>query len=313
MNSDIEIARGTIDIEIEALVKLKDSISQNFIRAVDTILACQGRVIFSGIGKSGHIARKIAASMTSTGTPTYFVHSTEASHGDLGSLTKDDVCILISNSGETKEISDLISFCKRFAIPLIGISSKSESTLIQNADIPLVLPSAPEACPNQLAPTSSTTMTLVLGDALTVALMKRRTFGRHEFSILHPGGALGNQLMQVKHLMLPRPNIPIAQHDTPVMEVVLNMTHRACGLAIVERDSQTIGVISDGDLRRNIDKLEARVAKEVATPDFIYVDPETLVMNAVDKMNEMNIYNLVVSPDGRITHGILRMHDCLRL
>src|SRR5579872_6519028 len=221
--SDLAAAGRVLSYAADALRTLGEALDGEFSRAVATVLAARGRVIVSGMGKSGHIARKIAATLSSTGTPAHFVHPAEASHGDLGAITRQDVLLMLSWGGETAELSDLITYAKRFAIPLIGIASNSESTLMQAADVKLLLPRAPEACPNGLAPTTSTTMMLALGDALAVALMERKGFSLDQYRDNHPGGSLGRALIRVVDLMHRESEIPLARQDAGMREVLLTM------------------------------------------------------------------------------------------
>ena len=305
-------AARVLEIEAQALMQLRDALPEDFAPAVSRILGCQGRVILSGIGKSGHIGRKIAATLASTGTPAYFVHASEASHGDLGMITRADVCILISNSGETQELSDLITYTRRFGIPLIGISCDPNSTLMREADLRLTLPAAPEACTIGMAPTTSTTLTLALGDALAVALMECRAFKPEEFRDKHPGGKLGMQLAQVRQLMHGPEALAAVAPDTPMKETLVKMSASGFGMASVVEDGRLIGVISDGDLRRNIDHLTERTAGEVASPDPKTVAPDLLAAEALRLMNQAKINAVVVvCPDNKPL-GLLRIHDCLR-
>lgn len=220
----LAIAHRVLSVEADALQYLAGHLPEDFAAAVDKILACQGRVIVSGIGKSGHIGRKLAATLASTGTPSYFVHATEASHGDLGMIGAQDICILISNSGETTELRDIVYHTQRFSIPMIGISSNPESTLMKAADFRLTLPKRPEACLIGMAPTTSTTLTLALGDALAVALMEQRGFVAEDFGIYHPGGKLGAQMRTVADLMHGGDAVPLLAQDAPMSDVLLAMT-----------------------------------------------------------------------------------------
>ncbi|MFT4090295.1 MAG: KpsF/GutQ family sugar-phosphate isomerase, partial [Asticcacaulis sp.] len=232
-------------IEADALKLMADTLGDNFVAAVDLIYNTRGRVILSGMGKSGHIARKIAATLASTGTPAYFVHPAEASHGDLGMITPDDVVLMLSNSGETAELSDMIAHCRRFSIPLIGVAGRPQSTLLKTADIALVLPDAPEACAIGMAPTTSTTATLALGDALAVAVMERRDFSKEQFRVFHPGGKLGAQLLKVAALMHGEAELPLVSEDTSMSDVMLTITSKAFGVAgLVNAGGELIGVIT---------------------------------------------------------------------
>ncbi|MEQ5829008.1 KpsF/GutQ family sugar-phosphate isomerase [Sulfitobacter sp. NFXS29] len=311
-NNIVKVGKDVILQESEALVTLADELPESFAAVVNLILGSQGRVIVSGVGKSGHIGRKISATLASTGTPSFFVHATEASHGDLGMATPNDICVLISNSGETKELSDLVAHTRRFSIPLIAISSGGKSALIKAADYGLLLPSCPEACPMGMAPTTSTTLALALGDALAIALMKERDFQPEHFRTFHPGGKLGAQLALVSQLMHEGEAIPMVRADTMMDEALLEMTSKGFGTTGVLRHGRLFGVISDGDLRRNMARLMSCSAEEVATIDPITVSPCTFATQALARMNEMKITALFVVDDMRKPVGILHMHDLLR-
>jgi len=250
--ADLAVARRVLKIEADALADLAQGLDQNFEAAIDQILGASGRVIVSGMGKSGHVARKIAATFASTGTPAQFVHPAEASHGDLGMIGRGDVMVVLSNSGETPELADLIGHARRFDIPLIGIAGKAESTLLKSANVPLCLPPAPEACAIGLAPTTSTTMMLALGDALAVALMERRGFSSADYKVLHPGGQLGKRLSRVADLMHKAPGLPLVRPDTAMADLLLTMSEGGLGCAGVTDDQgRIIGAVSDGDVRRH--------------------------------------------------------------
>jgi arabinose-5-phosphate isomerase len=308
----LEAAAEVLRVEGAAVTRFAAELPADFLPVVETILNAEGRVILAGVGKSGHIARKIAATLASTGTPSYFVHPTEASHGDLGIITRHDICILISNSGETSELGDLISHTRRFSIPLIAISSRADSTLMRAADLKLLLPDAPEACPIGMAPTTSTTLTLALGDALAVALMEERGFVAENFRDFHPGGKLGARLALVHQLMHPHDQTPIVRADQPMSETLIEMTEKGFGIACVVEAGALVGVISDGDLRRNMADLMARTAGEVATRAPKSVPPTMLAAEALRIMNETKVNALVVVDEARTPIGLLRIHDCLR-
>lgn len=304
-----------IRLEAEALGLLADALDDSFDRAVELILAAKGRVVCSGMGKSGHIARKIAATLASTGTPAQFVHPAEASHGDLGMFTPADVALVLSNSGETPELSDIVAHTRRFSIPLIGVAGRPDSTLLRAADVAIALPRAAEACPVGLAPTTSTTMTLALGDALAVALMGRRAFSVEQFRTFHPGGKLGAMLVGVRDLMHGGDAMPLARQDAPMRDVILTMTSRGFGVAgVVDDDGRLIGVISDGDLRRNMEGLLDRRAGEVATRDPRTIDPDALASEALAIMNGPRRITclFVVDPSDARPLGVIHVHDCLR-
>ena len=305
-------AARVLRIEGEALLAMAEALPVDFSAAVEQLMACKGRVILSGIGKSGHIARKIAATLSSTGTPAYFVHPAEASHGDLGTITPADMVIALSNSGETTELGDIIAHTRRFAIPLIAISARASSTLAQAADLNLTLPPAPEACPLGLAPTTSTTMALALGDALAVALMERRGFEPEHFRTFHPGGRLGARLARVSQLMRGEDDLPLVPTDCPMAETLLVMTQKGLGTAGVVEGGRLVGVITDGDLRRNMGGLMDKSALDVATRSPLTAPPEMLAVEAVALMNQRKITTLFVTDADNRPLGILHIHDCLR-
>ena len=304
-------AAQVLEHEGQALVRMASNLPDDFVSAVERILQTKGRIILSGIGKSGHIARKIASTLASTGTPAYFVHPAEASHGDLGMITLDDLCILLSNSGETSELGDLINHTRRFSIPMIGMSSKPDSTLMRAADFRLTLPQEPEAG-SGIAPTTSTTMALALGDALAMALMEQRGFLSEHFRTYHPGGKLGAQLALVHQLMHGPESIAVVAPDDGMQETLLKMSEKGFGIACVVEDGKLVGVISDGDLRRNSEHLGTRSAQEVATKSPKTVPPEMMAVQALAVMNENKITVLVVVDGAGVPVGLLRIHDCLR-
>jgi arabinose-5-phosphate isomerase len=312
---DYAAARRVFDTAKEAIAALGESLNGDFTRAVDAILVVKGRVIVSGMGKSGHIGRKIAATLASTGTPAHFVHPAEASHGDLGAVTRQDALLILSNSGDTPELSDMITFAKRFSIPLIGIASRLDSTLLQAADIALVLPASREACPMGLAPTTSTTLTLVLGDALAVALMERRGFTADQYRTLHPGGSLGKALIRVSDIMHAGDEIPLVTEDAAMGEALIVMTaHRFGCVGVVDSHGFLTGIFTDGDLARHMDaSLFHRKIDEVMTRKPQIVAPWQLAAEALAVMNAKKITVLfVVGPGDARPAGILHMHDCLR-
>lgn len=311
--SYITSAVKTIQTEIEGLKSLLDFFGENYINAVDLILNCKGRIIVSGMGKSGHIANKIAATFASTGTPSFFIHPAEASHGDLGMITQDDVVILLSNSGETKELKDIIYFCKRFEIPTIGIIRRAESELTKTSTVPLVLPAIPEA--NLVnAPTTSTTMMLALGDALAVSLIDARGFNSETFGTFHPGGKLGSNFLKVKELMRLGKDVPVVKEQQVISEVLLEMTSKNLGCTAVINDAnQVTGIITDGDLRRHImQDLLSQTALQVMTKNPIVTAAETLAVEAIAVMNKKSITSLLVLDEQKKVVGILHLHDCLR-
>lgn len=309
----LSTAARVLRTEGDALLRLAERLPGDLAAAVHRILGAPGRTILSGIGKSGHVARKIASTLASTGTPAYFVHPAEASHGDLGIVTPEDVCLLISNSGETPELGDLITHTRRFSIPLIAISKVADSTLMRAADLRLLLPDEPEACSIGMAPTTSTTLALALGDALAVALMEQRGFLREQFRDLHPGGKLGARLALVHQIMHPQDATPVVPETAPMSEALIEMTEKGFGITcVVDAAGKLAGVISDGDLRRNMDNLMARSAGEVATHIPKTVTRDMLAAQALELMNSSRIHALVVIDEDRKPIGIIRIHDCLR-
>jgi arabinose-5-phosphate isomerase len=277
------------------------------------MLAAKGRVIVSGMGKSGHIARKIAATLSSTGTPAYFVHPAEASHGDMGAITPDDVVLLLSWGGETAELSDLITYAKRRRIPLIAFAGNPDSTLARAADVALILPRAPEACPMGLAPTTSTTMMLALGDALAVALMERKGFGADQYRDFHPGGSLGRALIRVSDLMHADGEVPLADAATPMRDLLLTMASGRLGcVGIVDREGVLIGIVTDGDIRRHAAGIESRTAADVMTRAPKITTADELAATALALMTEKKITQLFVLDEGGRPQGVLHIHDCLR-
>ncbi|MCT4556917.1 MAG: KpsF/GutQ family sugar-phosphate isomerase [Pelagimonas sp.] len=310
--SPSEAARQVLTIESRALAQLRDELPADFDRAVQVLLSVEGRVIVSGMGKSGHVANKIAATFASTGTPAQAVHPGEASHGDLGMITPKDAVILISNSGETRELSDMIAHCARWSIPLIAITKKADSSLGQAADHLLQLPGAPEACAIGMAPTTSTTMTMALGDALAVAMMEHRGFGKENFAAFHPGGSLGAQLLRVSAVMHRGDDLPVVTADTPMSETLLVMSQKGFGVAALVDDGQLIGIITDGDLRRNMEGLTGRTAGQVATRDPMVISPDKLLTEALGQLNaNKHTVVMVVEADNRLV-GLLHIHDILR-
>jgi arabinose-5-phosphate isomerase len=302
-----------LELEAEALKQFAAAIPPDFSPAVEKIMASKGRVIVSGIGKSGHVGRKIAATLASTGTPALFVHPSEASHGDLGMITEADICLLISNSGESSELGDMIAYSRRFAIPLIGISRCIDSSLMRAADLQLLLPGAPEVCAIGMAPTTSTTLTMALGDALSVALMHARGFRSEDFTVFHPGGKLGAKLIQIDQLMHGADDVPLVTYDTPMPEALITMTSGGFGVAIVTLEDGTVhGIITDGDLRRNIENLMNGTAGSFASTKPLIVQATTLAAEALAIMNAAKITVLLVVDEANRPVGILHMHDLLR-
>ncbi|MFD3188831.1 SIS domain-containing protein [Sedimentitalea sp. HM32M-2] len=309
-------ARRVIRTEADALAQLEAGLNDEFDRAIEVLLNARGRVIVSGMGKSGHIARKIAATFASTGTPAHFVHPAEASHGDLGMMAQGDVALVLSNSGETPELADLVAYTRRFAIPLIGVASRPGSTLLRQSDVALVLPQAEEACGTGIVPTSSTTMTLALGDALAVALMEHRAFTPEHFREFHPGGKLGARLSKVRDLMHAGDALPLVDMDTPMGDTLIEISQKGFGVAgVCAPDGTLAGIITDGDLRRKMDGLLTHDAGQVMTADPTTIGPDALAEEAVAIMNQRKITCLfVLAPDGPTNPlGLLHIHDCLRV
>ena len=307
-------ARRTISLEIEGLKALMASLDGPFAAAVDALSNATGRVIVTGMGKSGHIARKMAATLASTGTPAQYVHPGEASHGDLGMITADDVILALSWSGETAELSSIISHAKRFAIPLVAMTAEAKSALGTAADIALVLPRAEEACPNKLAPTTSTTMQLALGDALAMALLEQKGFSARDFSVFHPGGKLGAMLRHVEEVMHTGDELPLTGPDTTMSETLLIMSQKSLGcVGIVDEAGKLVGMITDGDIRRNssADGLLTRRAGDIMNRTPKTVRPGMLASEAVKLLNEKKITSLFVV-EGERPVGVVHIHDFLK-
>lgn len=314
-DGDLLAARRVLDYAAEAIDSLGDALNGDFSQAVDLILAIKGRVIVSGMGKSGLIARKIAATLASTGTPAHFVHPAEASHGDLGALVPGDVLLMLSYRGETAELSDLITYAKRFRIPIIAMAANLESTLMQAADVKLALPKSHEACPMGLAPTTSTTLMLVLGDALAVALMERRGFSADQYREFHPGGSLGRALIRVSDLMHTGDEIPLADEAESMQQVLIVMAARRFGcVGIINKAGSLTGIITDGDLSRHMSRgLLDKTAAEVMTRNPKIISPNHLAAEALAVMNDNKITRLfIIEAGGRKPIGIIHIHDCLR-
>jgi arabinose-5-phosphate isomerase len=312
-NNIVKSAFETIKTEIEGLNALFDIFNENYIKAVEMILNCKGRIIFSGMGKSGHIASKISATFASTGTPSFFIHPAEASHGDLGMITTDDIVILLSNSGETKELKDIIYYCKRFDIPIIGFIRRKESELTKESSVALVLPAIAEA--NKInAPTTSTTMMLALGDAIAVSLIEAKNFNSENFSIFHPGGKLGSNFIKVRDLMRIGDQIPIVKSSQKMADILFEMTSKHLGCtAVIDEKNKLIGIITDGDLRRHIDdNFLSHNASEIMTKNPITTSADKLIAESIRIMNSKSITNLFVLDKKENIIGILHLHDCLR-
>ncbi len=313
----IASALRTIDTEIAGLTALMDALrnglGEAFEAAVDALAKAEGRVLVSGIGKSGHVGRKIAATFASTGTPAFFIHPSEAAHGDLGMVTPKDVLLAISWSGETIELKNIVTYSRRFSVPLISITSRASSALGQASDVVIELPRASEACPHGLAPTTSTTMQLVIGDCLAVALLEARGFTATDFKVFHPGGSLGAQLKFVSDLMHKEDRLPLARVDTPMTEALVMMTQKALGcLGVIDGEGQLVGIITDGDLRRHMGpQLLASTAGQIMTPSPKAIKPSALASSALDVLNKSRITTLFVV-ERRKPIGLVHVHDLLR-
>jgi arabinose-5-phosphate isomerase len=315
-NSIISYGKKVISTELIGIRKLSKTIDKNFDRAVKTLAKVKGRVIITGVGKSGHIASKISSTMSSTGTPSQYCSPTDMSHGDLGVISNKDALIVISNSGNSNELKNLLSFAKNNSISIIGISSNSESDLIKASNICLVMPNATEACSIGLAPTTSTTMALILGDALCVSLMKLKKFKISDYKKLHPGGSLGVRMLQVQDIMHSKEKMPIVGENANMKSVIIEMTKKSFGnVGVKNKKNQLIGIITDGDLRRNIDKkLIELKAKKIMTFKPILINKNSLVIDALNTMNENKITCLFVidKEKSKSPIGIIHIHDCIR-
>ena len=312
----IESALRTIEIEKRAIDALKSRIGGDFESSCQLILNCSGRVVVVGIGKSGHIARKVAATLASTGTPAIYVHAGEANHGDIGMITKNDVVMAISNSGKTEEIINLLPFLKRNAIPVISLTGDTDSELGLASTVNLDAHVAEEACPLGLAPTSSTTAALVMGDALAMALLEARGFTQDDFASSHPGGNLGRRLLiRVKDIMHSGEKIPMVKTGTPLTEALLEMSKKGFGLTtIVDSDERLKGVFTDGDLRRAIDSekdLQTTLVDTVMSKNYKFISSNSLATEAALLMQNSNIYVLISENDEGFVEGIVKMHDLL--
>ena len=309
----IEIGKRVVHSEARALDELENEIGESFSNAIELILNVNGRVILSGMGKSGHIARKITATLTSTGTPAHFLHPAEASHGDLGMITNADVLVVLSNSGETPELANIISYSKRFRVPLIGIASNPNSSLLKNANVPILLPKTNEACNSGIVPTTSTTMALALGDAIAITIMEFRKFTPEGFRAFHPGGNLGSALVTVENLMHKGLKIPKVFPGTSMVDVFLEMSKKGFGtVAITKNKDELVGVITDGDLRRNIEDLMTKSCDQILTSNPHVVTKDVLASSALNLMNKHKISSVFVVNKINQLLGILHIHDCLR-
>jgi arabinose-5-phosphate isomerase len=314
-SATLDAARRVLWTEAEALSALAETLDERFEQVVEQLAGIRGRTVVTGMGKSGHVARKIAATLASTGTPALYVHPAEASHGDLGMITGDDAVLALSNSGETPELADIVAYTRRFSIPLVAIVGRGESSLVEAADLALVLPARPEACPMGLAPTTSSTAMLGLGDALAVALLERRGFGAREFSLLHPGGKLGKKLVRVEDLMHRDDALPLVALEAPMWDVILEITAKRLGcVGVVNGSGELTGIITDGDLRRHMSGgLLDRRAVEIMTPGPKTIRPQALAAEALAIMNQAERpVTVMFVVEGERPVGAVHMHDCLR-
>jgi len=307
-------AKRTFAKELKSIKTLSSTFNNNFYKAVETIHNLKGRVIVTGIGKSAHVGNKFSATLTSTGTPSYFIHATEASHGDLGSIRKNDCVIAISNSGETSELNNIIQFTKRFDITLISITSNPKSSLHNNASIGILYKKPTEACPLNLAPTSSTTMSLIIGDCIAIALLELKGFKSDQFRSLHPGGNLGKDLKYVSDIMHLGSSVPIAKLEDKMSKSLITMTKKSFGcIGVVDNKKNIVGIITDGDLRRKLNsKFFEKKAKDIMTKNPTLANKEMLVGEAINIMNSKKITSLFVC-EGKKPIGIIHIHDLLRL
>jgi arabinose-5-phosphate isomerase len=311
-----EIGKKVLEVEANAIKKISERLDKNFDQAVELLYNTKGRVIVTGIGKSGIIGRKIAATFTSTGTPSLFIHATDAVHGDLGAFQKEDVVIVISYSGETEEVISLLQYIKRIGSKLIAITGNINSTLAKHSDIVLDVSVEREACPIGLVPTTSTTATLALGDALAVALMEKKGFTEEDFLFYHPGGQIGKKLLKVKHLMHVKDEVPIVDVNTKMKDAIKVMTEKRLGVtSVVDSEGKLVGIITDGDLRRLLIKygdILEKTAGECMKPDPITIDKEEVATKALQIMEEKKITSLLIKDkDGKV-EGIIHLHDLWR-
>lgn len=312
--NNLEVGRRVLTLESDALAAQAGFLDERFSRAVDLLHSLRGRIVCSGIGKSGHVARKLAATFASTGAPAFFVHPAEASHGDLGMVGADDVLLLLSKSGEASELSDLITYAKRFGIPIVAITAMLNSALGRAADIPILLANVPEATPCVSAPTTSTSLQIAIGDALAVALLERKGFTASQFRNFHPGGKLGAMLLTVGDMMHGEDQVPLVRHDCPMGEALLVMTSKAFGvLGVISENNKLMGVISDGDLRRHMDGLLDMTASQVMTAGGRVVPRTCLASEALRLMTEVKpaVTTLFITEENEPV-GVIHMHDIIR-
>lgn len=312
-----DLAKEVLDIEAHSILKLKSNINGNFDKAIDILYSCKGRVIVTGMGKSGIIGKKIAATMSSTGTPSYFLHPAESTHGDSGIISKDDVIIAISNSGETQELLNLLPLIKRFGVPLIALTGGLNSTLARTSDVFLDISVEKEACPLNKAPTASTTATLAMGDALAVCLLEKRGFSEEDFLTLHPGGALGKGfLYSVSELMIKGDKLPLAFEEDKFTNVIELITQKKLGVAVlIDKSGKMTGVLTDGDIRRTLIKysnVQNLRAVDVMTANPKTISPHELAAKALHLMEKYSITALAITDENKKPVGVLHIHDLLR-
>jgi len=310
----INSANRALSRELSSIKNLKSTFNSSFCNAVNLIFNIKGKAVITGVGKSAHIGNKISATLTSTGTPSYFVHATEASHGDLGSIKKDDCVIAISNSGETSELNNIIQFTKRFNIKLISITSNSKSILHKNATFGILYKKPIEACPLNLAPTSSTSMSMIIGDCIAIALLELRGFKSNEFKRLHPGGNLGKDLKNLSEVMHTKKELPLAKLEEKMSKALITMTKKSFGcIGVINKNEQIVGIITDGDLRRKLNsKFFEKKASEIMTKNPTLANKNMLVGEAINLMNTKKITSLFIC-DKKRPLGIVHIHDLLRL
>jgi arabinose-5-phosphate isomerase len=312
--TDVDAARRVLRVEIAGLEALAAELDGSFTAAVDQLARVKGRVTVTGMGKSGHVARKIAATFSSTGTAAQFVHPGEASHGDLGMIADGDAVMALSNSGDTAELADVVAHTRRFRIPLIAMTRRGGSSLAEAADVTLCLPASAEACPMGLAPTTSTTMMMALGDALAVALLERKGFSASDFQLLHPGGQLGRQLLRVADIMHGDNAMPLVPRGTGMSEAILTMTAKSFGcVGVTDAAGRLVGIVTDGDLRRHMgDDLIRAPVEAVMSVQPKTIRPQALAAEALGQMNALAITSLFAVDDEQRPLGIVHIHDCLR-
>ncbi len=310
-----ELAKEVLTIEANSILRLRDSINQDFDHAINLLYNCRGRVVVTGMGKSGLIGKKIAATLSSTGTPSFFLHPAESTHGDSGAITRDDVVIAISNSGETQELLNLLPLIKRFGVPMIGMTGKAVSTLANASDCVVDISVEKEACPLNKAPTASTTATLAMGDALAVCLLQKRGFSEEDFLIFHPSGALGKGFLYKVHDLMRTEELPLATDDTKLSEVIEIISKHKLGMAIITDNSgKLLGIMTDGDIRRTLikhGKIENLVVKEVMTANPKYISPLEYAASALNLMEKYSITALAVVQDEKPI-GVVHIHDILK-